>query len=267
MKLSKAAEGAWQRGWATRRRRRPAAVRTAAELQSALAPITPVEFRRRVQQLLAHVDSCWGMSPTRSSFVVFFAQLADGTTIPMCAKHSSTKRCVYVPVNPEQIPEGAILECDEYGLDERDEDAAAELAHLLVRTTRDTERWRRHVAFTIHLSRSHLILPHQVHFGGGVLGLCESPNHEVFSTASKSLFERRQDGRFVFELPLRITPADAASMAQAEYDARFFLCALVAVVRAPETSTSGVYKRGNERSGPVDVGNLLYRLPMRYSYE
>ena len=72
---------------------------------------------------------------------------------------------------------------------------------------------------------------------------------------------------FVFELPLRITPADAASMAQAEYDARFFLCALVAVVRAPETSTSGVYKRGNERSGPVDVGNLLYRLPMRYSYE
>jgi hypothetical protein len=77
------------------------------------------------------------LSP-RSSFVVFFAQLADGTTIPMCAKHSSTKHCVYVPVNPEQIPEGAILECDEYGLDERDEDAAAELAHLLVRAARDT---------------------------------------------------------------------------------------------------------------------------------
>jgi hypothetical protein len=112
-----------------------------------------------------------------------------------------------------------------------------------------------------------LILPHQVHLGGGILGLCESPNHEVFSTASKSLFERRQDGRFVFELPLRITPADAASMAQTEYDALFFLCALFAVVRAPETSTSGVYERGNERSGRVDGGNLLYRLPMRYSYE
>ena len=70
--------------------------------------------------------------------------------------------------------------------------------------------------YSLFVSRSQLILPHQVHFGGGILGLCESPNHEVFSTASKSLFER-QDGRFIFELPSRITPADAASMAQTEF--------------------------------------------------
>ena len=90
-------------------------------------------------------------------------------------------------------------------------------------------------ACCIHYSSlERFFLPQQVDFGGGILGLCESPNHEAFSLASQGLFERLPDGGFIFDRPLHITAADAKSMVQEEYNRRFFFGALFAVVRAPE---------------------------------
>ncbi len=70
---------------------------------------------------------------------------------------------------------------------------------------------------------------------GNIERLCELPNHEVFSTVSKGLFEQRQDGRFIFELPLHLDASAAEEMPQDEYDARWFFCSLLTVVRSATT--------------------------------
>jgi hypothetical protein len=162
-------------------------------------------------------------------FVVFFVEHANGATILMCAEQRSlTERWVYAPCSPEEIDEhDPYAECETYSLSSHNKkdakllsDFVSSLLHRVARVhTMRSGHYRKLSSATPQVS--------------DIKGLCESPNHEVFSTASKGLFEPQQDGSYVFELPLHVDKKDATEMPQEQYDARFFFCSLLAVVCAP----------------------------------